>query len=112
MMRAWIVASALALAACHQPESAAVEVLIGGRVVPASGEAIEFGVVVVEKGRIRAAGPQTHVPIPAGSKKIDTTGLTVRAASGGSLSEGEPATLELVDGAGAVQRRMVQGVWQ
>lgn len=105
--------AALSTAGCHQPASAAVEVLIGGRLLMAEGvPVIDYGVVVVEQGKIRGLGPQTHVPIPAGSRKIDTSGLTVRAPAGSRLETGEAANLELVSPDGVVQRRMVRGVWQ
>lgn len=47
----------------------------GARVVTVSGPVIERGVVVVEKGRITAVGPD--VAVPAGAAVVDGSGKTL-----------------------------------
>ncbi len=105
---------ALVAASCSQPEEAPVQILVGGTLVDGQGgAALKYPVIIIEGGRIRDVGPQTHVPIPTGSRKVDTTGYTIRPAEGGGpIVKGGPADLVLVDAAGRVSRRMVQGVWQ
>ena len=49
--------------------------IVGGKVYPVSGAAIENGTVVITNGRITAVG--TNVPIPAGAQRIDATGKIV-----------------------------------
>ncbi|HJQ10639.1 MAG TPA: amidohydrolase family protein [Gemmatimonadaceae bacterium] len=49
--------------------------IVGGKVYPVSGPAIENGTVVITNGRITAVG--TNVPIPAGAQRIDATGKIV-----------------------------------
>jgi N-acetylglucosamine-6-phosphate deacetylase len=111
---ATLVSAALVSAGCQQPVDASVQILVGGTLLDGRGGApLDYPVVVVEEGKIRAVGPQTHVPIPTGSRKIDTTGYTIRPADGGGpLVAGAPADLVLVDSAGKISRRMVQGTWQ
>ena len=113
-LRLWTLLLALGAAGCSQPDDAPVQILVGGTLVDGKGgTALEYPVVIIEGGRIRDVGPQTHVPIPTGSRKVDTTGYTIRPLDGaGPLVKGGPADLVLVDAAGRVSRRMVQGVWQ
>jgi hypothetical protein len=99
----------VALAGCTQPEGASVQVLVGGTL---EGAAIDHPVIVVEKGRIAAVGPQTRQPIPRGSAKTDTRGYRIRHASGGAVEPGRPADLDLISPDGEVVRRMRAGVWQ
>jgi hypothetical protein len=66
-------------------------------------------VVIVEDGKFRAVGPQTHVPIPPDSVKEDTSGYRLRGAS---IAPGAEATFELIDASGRVARRMQAGRWQ
>jgi len=49
--------------------------IVGARVVPVSGPAMDNGTVVIQNGRIAAVG--TNVSIPAGAERIDGKGLTV-----------------------------------
>ena len=99
----------LALVCCTQPEGANVQVLVGGTI---EGVSIDHPVVVIEKGRISAVGPQTHQPIPRGSAKTDTSAYRIRHASSGAIAAGQPADIDLVSAAGEVVRRMRAGVWQ
>lgn len=99
----------LAAASCTQPEGAAIQVLVGGTI---EGEAIDHPVIVIEKGRIAAVGPQTHLPIPRGSAKTDSRAFRIRHAAGGRVAPGESADLDLISSSGEVVRRMRGGVWQ
>lgn len=109
MDRRLALAVLLAAASCTQPEGAAVQVLIGGAI---EGGTISHPVIVVDKGRITAVGPQTHLPVPRGSAKTDASGYRIRHASGGRIAPGEPADLDLISASGEIVRRMRAGVWQ
>ncbi len=112
-VKRFLVAIALLAASCGQPEDAAIQVLVGGTLQDGrSSAAIDHPVVVVEGGKISAAGTQAHTPVPRGSVKVDTTGLTIRPQAGSIIAPGEPANLEIVGSDGVVTRRMVGGVWQ
>jgi imidazolonepropionase-like amidohydrolase len=87
-----------------------VQVLVGGTIE--AGPVIDHPVIVIEKGEITAVGPQTHLPIPRGSAKTDTSAYRIRHASGGAVSPGMAADLDLVAESGEVVRRMRAGVWQ
>jgi len=114
LLRLLLIVLGLAATSCHQPEDATVVVLVGGTLEDGQGGVpLEYPVIVVEAGKIRDVGPQTHVRIPAGSRKVDTTGYILRPAEGaGPIVKGAPADLVLVDREGRVRRRMVQGAWQ
>lgn len=49
--------------------------IVGGRVLPVSGPAIENGTVVIRDGKIAAVG--ANIAIPAGAQRIDATGKVV-----------------------------------
>jgi imidazolonepropionase-like amidohydrolase len=68
----------LAAAASGAPDAPPPEVVAvkAGRLIdPKAGAVVPDAVVVIENGRVRAAG--RSVPIPAGAKVIDLSGLTV-----------------------------------
>ena len=70
--------SLLATAASGVPDAPPPEIVAvkAGRLIdPRAGAVVPDAVVVIENGRIRAAG--RGVPIPAGAKVIDLSGLTV-----------------------------------
>lgn len=69
-------ASTLALAlAAAQPVDAQTIAIVGGRVHPVSGPAIENGTVIIRDGRITAVG--RDVAIPEGAQRIDAAGKWV-----------------------------------
>lgn len=111
-MRFVVAVFALLLAACSQPESASVQVLIGGTLLDGKGGTVDRPIIVVENGKIAAVGPQAHTPVPRGSRKTDTAGFTIRPEKGKTVEPGQPANLEIIDHAGAVSRKMIGGVWQ
>jgi hypothetical protein len=66
-------------------------------------------VVVIEADRIKAAGPQTSVPVPKSGENINGLGLTIEPLPGNTIEPGKPADLVLK---GASERRMKAGQWQ
>ena len=84
-LRSLIAASALVLAslAVSQPASAQAPgagtvALTGARLIDGSGsEPVENAVLVIENGRVAAAGPAQAVQIPEGATRIDVTGKTI-----------------------------------
>lgn len=106
------VAMMLMLAACGQPEEASIEVLMNATTIDEKGATTPYAVVIIEKGKIRAAGTQVHTPIPAGSRKVDFSGMTIRPAEGSRLAAGEAANLDVADSSGQTVRRMRGGRWQ
>jgi imidazolonepropionase-like amidohydrolase len=69
----------IARSAAAQEAAAQEEViaLVGGTVHPVSGPPVPNGVVVVRGGTIEAVGPAGQVEIPAGARRIDTSGRHV-----------------------------------
>ncbi len=50
---------------------------VGARIYPVSAPPISAGVLLVEKGRIRALGPMDRVPIPAEALRFDLNGKVI-----------------------------------
>jgi imidazolonepropionase-like amidohydrolase len=48
-----------------------------GLLDPATGETVGEAVVVVEDGHVKAAGRRASISVPAGSERIDASGLTI-----------------------------------
>jgi imidazolonepropionase-like amidohydrolase len=72
----WIPTALLALLALAPASSAEVLAVKAGRLVdPKAGTVVPGAVVLVENGRVKAAGPA--LPIPAGATVVDLSGLTV-----------------------------------
>jgi imidazolonepropionase-like amidohydrolase len=70
-----IVVSLAVAVAIVFPASAQTIAIVGGKVYPVSGPAIEGGTVVIVNGKITAVGKD--VAIPAGAQRIDATGKVV-----------------------------------
>jgi imidazolonepropionase-like amidohydrolase len=71
-------AAATDAAAGVLPGAAQALALVGGRLVDGTGRpALEHSIVVIEKGKVTAVGQLGAVMIPAGARRIDTTGKTV-----------------------------------
>ena len=55
-----------------------VTVLLGAKLIDgAGGPPIEDSIIIVENGRIRAAGPRAKVPVPKDSTRIDAAGKVI-----------------------------------
>jgi hypothetical protein len=90
----------LALAGCSSPSG--VKVIVGAKL-----GSIDYSVVVIEGGKITAAGPQSQIPVPKGSTITNGIGATIEP-DGDSIEPGHPADLILK---GAVTRKMHNGEW-
>jgi len=101
-MKKLFVMSALFLTACTSPDASGVKVIVGAKL-----GAIDYSVVVIENGKITAAGPQSQIPVPKGSEITRGIGMTIEP-DGGSLEPGSAANLILK---GATERRMHNGQW-
>jgi hypothetical protein len=100
----------VALVGCTAPDASGVKVIVGAKLIAAPGrEPIEYSVVVIEGGKITAAGPQSAIPVPKGSAITRGIGMTVEPEPGGDpIEPGRPANLVLK---GASERKMRNGEW-
>lgn len=77
----WVASAAVFLAlswAGSGSASAQVKAFVGARIIDGTGSPpIERGVLLIDKGRIQAAGPAASLRIPAGAERIDVTGKTI-----------------------------------
>jgi hypothetical protein len=105
-----LVGLAIVLAGCTSPQDSGVTVIVGARLESGANRApIEYSVVVIADGKIRAAGTQAAVPVPKGSQIIRGLGMTVEPVPGGDPVEaGRPANLVLK---GPTDRYMRNGEW-
>jgi hypothetical protein len=100
---------ALALAACTSPDASGVKVIVGAKLANPGREPIEYSVVVIEAGKIIAAGPQSSTPVPKGSAITRGIGMTIEPEPGGDpIEAGRAANLILK---GANERKMHHGEW-
>lgn len=108
-MKKLLVLSALALAGCTSPNESGVKVIVGARLMSPGREPIDYSVVVIENGKITAAGTQAAVPVPKGSAITRGIGMTIEPEPGGQpIEAGKPANLILK---GTTERRMHNGDW-
>jgi hypothetical protein len=107
-MKKLLLIAALSLAACTSPDASGVKVIVGAKLIAAPGrEPIEYSVVVIEGGKITAAGPQATTPVPKGSEITRGIGMAIEP-DGDSIEPGHPANLILI---GATERKMHNGEW-
>src|SRR5580700_2960582 len=105
-MKKLLVIAAFALAACTSPSG--VKVIVGAKLIAGPGrEPIDYSVVVIEGGKITAAGPQSAVPVPKGSAITRGIGMTIEP-EGDSIEPGHSANLILK---GPTTRKMHNGEW-
>jgi hypothetical protein len=91
---------ALVLAGCTAPSG--LKVIVGAKL-----GAIDYSVVVIENGKIAAAGPQATTPVPKGSTITRGIGMTIEP-DGDAIEPGHPANLILK---GETSRKMRNGEW-
>lgn len=101
-MKYLLLLAALALAGCTSPDASGVKVIVGAKL-----GTIDYSVVVVENGKITAAGPQSQIPVPKGSAITNGIGMTIEP-DGDSIAPGRPADLILK---GTTDRKMHNGEW-
>lgn len=102
-------AAALLLAACQSPSTPGLKVIVGAKLIDgAGGPPVDYSVVVIDGSTIRAAGPQTHVPVPKDAQIVDGLGATLEPLEGGAIQAGKPANLVLK---GKGTRTMREGQW-
>lgn len=66
------------VASSFSSEPAAVTAIVGGRLIDGTGKpAVENAVVILQNGKITAAGPATSNPVPEGAQLIDAHGKSV-----------------------------------
>jgi imidazolonepropionase-like amidohydrolase len=117
---ALVAAFALLAGACAEPPLPETKVIIGATLLDGMNPPLEHSIVIVQEGRITAAGPQQSIPVPAGSEKVNGAGKFIVAANRASRIEPgatadllllaanplhDPANYERID------RRMVSGKW-
>lgn len=101
-MKKLLLLSALALSACTSPQASGVKVIVGAKL-----GAVDYSVVVIENGKITAAGPQSQIPVPKGSEITRGIGMTIEP-DGNAIESGQPANLILK---GPPDRKMHNGEW-
>jgi imidazolonepropionase-like amidohydrolase len=80
------------------------QAFVGAKIIPIEGDEIARGVLVVEKGKILAVGPEDKVPIPAGANKVDVTGKVIMPGLVDTHSHiGGSGGLGGADGSGPIQ---------
>jgi hypothetical protein len=110
MIRYILFCLGLFLTACTSPKDSGVKVIVGARLESgANHPPIEYSVVVIADGKIRAAGTQAAVPVPKGSEITSGMGMTVEPVPGGEpIEAGRPANLVLK---GPTTKVMRNGEW-
>lgn len=101
-MKYLVLLGALTLAGCISPNASGVKVIVGAKL-----GTIDYSVVVIENGKIAAAGPQSQIPVPKGSAITNGIGMTIEP-DGDSIAPGHPANLILK---GTTDRKMHDGQW-
>jgi hypothetical protein len=101
-MKKLVLVFALVLAGCTSPDASGIKVIVGAKL-----GAIDYSVVVIENGKITAAGPQSQIPVPKGSEITRGIGMTIEP-DGDSIEPGHSANLVLK---GATDRKMHNGEW-
>jgi hypothetical protein len=105
-----LVCLAVFLTACTSPQDSGVQVIVGARLESGANKTpIEYSVVVIADGKIRAAGTEAAVPVPKGSEITRGMGMTIEPVPGGEpIEAGRPANLMLK---GSTTRTMRNGKW-
>ena len=108
MRKFLVLACAAGLTACVSPQESGVKVIVGAKLEQPGQAPIDYSVVVIESGKIRAAGPQSTTPVPKGGEITSGLGMTIEPVPGARIEAGQPANLTLK---GASERTMRNGEW-
>ncbi len=65
------------VAVATTPAAAQPTAFVGGRLIDGTGRVIESGTVIIDAGKIVAAGPSASTPVPAGATRVDVKGKTL-----------------------------------
>jgi hypothetical protein len=94
MRRAALLIPLISLCACKPPDEGRQKAIIGAVLIDGNGgPPLSDSVVIVEGGRIRAAGRRSEVPIPAEADKINGAGKFLVPALKDVLDRPEPPGL-------------------
>lgn len=105
---AWIITTA----GCAHPSAEGPRpiAIAGARLEPGDGKpVIDYSIVIIERGKFIAVGPQTSVPMPKEADILDGLGHTLVPVAGGTIAVGQPANLDMK---GPKPRSMRDGQWQ
>jgi hypothetical protein len=105
---------ALFLTSCTEPAvEPGLKAIVGGQLEIVPGATIEYSVIVIADGKIRALGPQALTPVPKGAETISAKGKRILPSpADAKLLPGEPANLVLMDAkTGAPGLVMKNGEW-
>jgi hypothetical protein len=98
----YLLAAAIFLTACTSPSASGVKVIVGAKL-----GSIDYSVVIIENGKITAAGPQSQIPVPKGSEITKGIGMTLEP-DGDPIEPGHAANLMLK---GPTTKKMHNGEW-
>lgn len=108
-MKRLLLSCAVFLIGCVNPGESGVKVIVGAKLITAPGRPpIEYSVVVIEGGKIRAAGPESTTPVPKGAAMTRGINMTIEPAGSTPIEPGQPANLILH---GPSDRVMKNGDW-
>ena len=98
----------LVLSGCGAPATNQISI-VGAKLNDGTGKpVIEYSVVVVGDGKVKAAGRQQDVPVPKEGEIVGGLGSSLEALDGGTIEAGKAANLKI---SGAVNRTMRNGEW-
>lgn len=109
-----VVVLALLLLGCATPPSGPKKIaIVGAKLVVRPGAApLDYSIVIVEGGKIVAAGPQTSVPLPKDVEVVDGLGKIVEPLEATeSIEAGGRANLVLKSLDDSSSREMREGEW-
>lgn len=112
-MRKYVLPAILLLAcfggSCTRSGPSTPRAIVGAKLVDGTGKpAIEYSVVVIAKGKIKAVGTQQDVPVPKESEIVGGLNSTIEPLEGGTIEIGKPANLKV---SGVLNRTMRNGEW-
>lgn len=106
----------LAGCAATDPNGKKLTAIVGATLIDGTSQpSIERSIVIVEGALIRAAGPQSAVPIPKEAEIVDAAGKVI-ASGDHPIAAGQEASFSVFSAApgghpGAFERAMLKGQW-